>query len=200
MKLHYLNLELKSIKGEYWLPIPSYEGYYEVSNLGRVKSLITVGCWGRENILKQTIHEFGYLLVGLYKNKKSRLIRVHRLVGAAFIQNPYNYKDINHKRGNKKDNREWMLEWCTRSYNLKHSYKLGLSIPAWLGVRGVDNPHSKPVIQYDLNDTVIGVYSSAVEASQKTGISKSHIGCVCKGVRKTTGGYIWKYSSPLTTV
>jgi hypothetical protein len=121
---------------EVWKDIVGYEDYYQVSTLGRVRSMnrlldkpniLTGGDTIRKGkLLKQQDH-FGYLLVNLCVHNKRRLCRVHRLVAEAFIPNPDGKPQINHKNGNKKDNRVYNLEWATASENGKHSFANGFS-------------------------------------------------------------------------
>lgn len=117
---------------EKWKDIWGYTGLYQVSNHGRIKSLAKSWISGNGkhqtksiSILKQSI-VMGYKVVTLCKNGISKSVKVHRLVGKAFIFNPKNKLFINHKKGNKFDNRSWMLEWNTSSENSKHAFKLGL--------------------------------------------------------------------------
>lgn len=105
---------------EIWKDIPNYEGLYQASNLGRIKSLKRKGA--KEKILKGFYDEFGYLRVALCKNNEIKKYKVHRLIAITFISNPNNYKQVNHDNGIKDDNRVENLEWCTPSYNTKHSY------------------------------------------------------------------------------
>lgn len=112
---------------EIWKDIPEYEGKYQVSNLGRVKSLQRCGgtrFYNREYILNNYVNKKnGYVYVYLTKNNKSKNIRLHRLVAQAFIPNPNNYKQINHIDGNKENNCVDNLEWCDSSYNIKDMYR-----------------------------------------------------------------------------
>ncbi len=112
---------------EYWKDIDCV-GYYQVSNLGRVKSTR----WNR--ILTPTIAAGGYYYVGISINGKGVLKRVHRIVGRTFIPNPENKRTINHIDGNKLNNNVENLEWCTHKENLEHACKMGL-VP-----RGEDRP------------------------------------------------------------
>lgn len=114
---------------EEWKDIPGYEGLYQVSTMGRVKSLSreiissTGNYVSKEKILTTTGNDgLGYVRLQLFKNNKGKLVRAHRLVAMAFIPNPENKCDVNHKNGNKSDNRVENLEWATRSENEKHSY------------------------------------------------------------------------------
>ena len=101
------------MKKEYWKSVVGYEGLYMVSNWGRVKSIK----FGKERILKPVTNSSGYLLVGLYKNNIEKKYSVHRLVAEAFIPNPYNLPQVNHKDENKQNNVVSNLEWCTHEYN-----------------------------------------------------------------------------------
>ena len=114
------SVEEKHIEGEIWMPINGYEGLYEVSNFGRIKSL-------RKNIILSLNNNGEYSRVNLSKDTKQKNKLVHILVAEAFISNPENKKFINHKKGNKKDNRATELEWMTQVENNKHSYDTGLA-------------------------------------------------------------------------
>ena len=122
------------MRKEKWADIWGYYGYYQISNLGRVKSLKRIVKSGkrqkrlvRQRIMRPFMNTCGYICVILYKNHKQRCFRVARLVGKYFISNPFNKPEVNHKKGNKKDNRAWMLEWNTRSENRKHAWGMGLN-------------------------------------------------------------------------
>lgn len=113
---------------EIWKPIKGYEGLYEVSNLGRVKSLKRF-YHTREQILKNKLTENGYYRTELSKNGKRKLIGTHRIVAQTFIPNDMNKEEVNHKDGNKLNNCVDNLEWCSHSENTIHAYKLGLKKP-----------------------------------------------------------------------
>lgn len=143
---------------EVWLPIKDYEGLYEVSNQGRVKSL-SKPFFGKSNpaynrgiapekILKLdlgTAKGKEYFRTALNKNGVCRRFSVHRLVASAFIPNPENKPQVNHINGVKHDNRMQNLEWCTHSENKKHCFKIGLQKPNTInvGVRGSKHPKAK---------------------------------------------------------
>lgn len=102
-----------------WKDIPGYEGEYQVSNTGKVRSLNYQRTKGKVVKLK-LCNKDGYMAIGLYKNGKRTKYPVHRLVALAFIPNPNNYPIINHKDENKTNNTVWNLEWCTQKYNINY--------------------------------------------------------------------------------
>ena len=161
---------------EIWKEIKDYEGLYQVSNLGRVKS--------STKILKNRLSKRGYYIVTLYKNGKSTTKWVHRLVAEAFIPNPDNLPQVNHKDEDKLNNRVDNLEWCTAKYNCNygtHNSKLSLALKDKAGRPG------KAVHCIDLDI----IYASASEATRQTGIK--HIDEVCSGKRKSAGGMWWEW-------
>ena len=118
-------------QNEIWKDIPGYEGFYQASNLGRIKSLVLYNnrykkYIKREKVLKTTTQKTGYLMLTLCKDKKKSNLLVHRIIAKTFLSNPNNYPQVNHKDGNKKNNCVDNLEWCTSSENQKHAYRLGL--------------------------------------------------------------------------
>lgn len=115
---------------ELWKDIKGYENFYQVSNLGRIKSLTGFnrgGYYKRDKILNQYITTTGYKRVDLTSNKKTKMYKVHRLIAQAFIPNSQHKKQINHINGNKLDNRIENLEWCTARENIIHAYDTGLN-------------------------------------------------------------------------
>ena len=116
---------------EEWKPIKGYEGLYEVSNFGRVKSLDRINCCGKrvQSKLFSTQAKKNYITVVLNNDGNSKTFRIHRLVAQAFIPNPENKPCVNHKDGNKQNNHVNNLEWCTHSENMKHAHDTGLLPP-----------------------------------------------------------------------
>lgn len=116
---------------EIWKDIPGYEGYYQVSSLGRVRSMdrVVKGRWGhrlqRGAMMKLGQDFDGYLELGLTKDGKQRDYRVNRLVAITFIPNPRNLPVVHHKDNNKKNNRVDNLEWTTVQYNTQHAIDTG---------------------------------------------------------------------------
>ena len=122
------NLSLDDISGEVWKPIKGYKGLYEVSNFGRIKSLERKSWngykWIRqpEKIRLCKPNYFGYPQFTIWKDNKQKTERVHKVVARTFIDNPSNYKVVNHIDGDKTNNRVDNLEWCTHSHNSLHAY------------------------------------------------------------------------------
>ena len=108
---------------EIWKDIVGYEGLYQVSNLGRVKSLKKY----KPLIMKQNLDNTGYYMVGIRKDNKQTRYLVHRLVAQAFVLNNNNKPHVNHINGVKTDNRSINLEWVTHSENVKHAYDMSLT-------------------------------------------------------------------------
>lgn len=151
-------------------------GNYEVSNYGEVRNKTT-------HRILQTSLMGGYLALSLYINDKKEILRIHRLVAIYFLECPDETYIVNHKDGNKTNNNVENLEWVSRSENAKHSFRLGLN-------KGKKIKVSK----YTLDDVFVGEYDSPADAEKETGIFQTHISGVCRGDRKTAGGYIWRYS------
>ena len=174
-----IHLKKTTIK-EIWKDIEGYEGLYQVSNMGRIKSLSRKQSL-KERILKPGNGTGGYQIVKLC-NGNIKTKRVHRLVGKEFIPNPENKPQINHKWGNKLDNRACALEWCTQIENINHAFKTGLI------------KTKKPVLQFDKHGKLIDKHESQHIAHLETGIVVQNISAVCTGKAKTAGGYIWKFA------
>lgn len=125
-----------------WKPVKGYEGFYEVSNTGKVRSLDRVDKLGRfkkGKELSSCDNGNGYQVVNLKVNGTQKMMTVHKLVAQAFIENPNNLPEVNHKDGDKSNNRVGNLEWCTHSENAKHAHATGLNHSQ----KGVHNVNSK---------------------------------------------------------
>ena len=161
---------------EIWKPIKDYEGLYEVSNLGNVKVLskfINNGrSYGRKVISKEKNMKLiydkdGYFKVGLVKNKKQKSFRVHRLVAEAFIKNPNNFAQVNHKNGIINDNKVENLEWVTNSQNQLHSiHVLGNKPHKFKKYKTEENPRNIPVLMLDKNNNILKEFYSSVGAGE----------------------------------
>lgn len=195
------------IMEEIWKDIHGYDGYYQVSNYGKIKSLFrkvphkSNGLQTyKVKILRPHKTSNGYYMIDLYDNRNNRKkYSIHRLVCLSFVNNPnINYKYINHKDGNKLNNNYLNLEWCTSSQNNKHAYKIGLKVGYFTGITGAKHHKSKSVLQFTLTGNLINTYGSIGEASRETGISASNIAYVCRNVKyKSAGGFIWKFKNAI---
>ena len=183
---------------EEWRPVKGYEGLYEISSIGRVRSL---GKYFKERhfgkdvikyspprISKFVTDKYGYYKLGLIKDGRNIHHHVHRLVAQAFIDNPENKTQVNHKNGIKTDNRVENLEWCTPKENTIHAHKTGLC-----GINGA----SKPVAKLDEEGNILQVFESARKAELSIGKNgkSSNLAKVCRQGYGHCGGFKWKWIS-----
>ena len=192
-------------------------GIYEVSNLGRIKSLErytdSKNEYGnmqrivKEKILKVNVDNKGYSTIKLC-NIKQKSFKVHRIVAETFIPNLENKPQVNHINGIKTDNRVENLEWCTNKENQKHAIENGLKNVEAITKRIVEfnkanriTPYKaiekikKKCKQYNSNGEFIRKWESISEAGRKLNINIGNISECCKGKKKTAGNYIWKYEN-----
>ena len=185
---------------EIWKDIKGYEGYYQVSNLGRVKSLFRQVKHSQgnvrnhyERILKNNYDGNGYASVGLYKNAKAKKVHVHRLVMLAFEENPHNKPEVNHLDENKKNNRLDNLEWVTKKENENHGTKRERSV-ANTDYKMIGIKNSKKVRQTNVNGTLIQEWDSLAQICKEKGYSKGNISMACNGKYKgALYGCRWEY-------
>ena len=190
---YYLDTEINNqYAKEYWRPVVDDDGY-EISSIGRVKTLPKKQNGFKTRLLKPIKSPFGYVYVML---SNRRHIFVHRLVAQAFIHNPENKPFVNHINGNKEDNKLWNLEWCTRSENQLHGYRTGLIKvnKTMLGIKGALNTRSIPINQYTKDGIFIRRWAAAKEAARELGLSQGNISSCCIGTYKHTGGFTFKYA------
>lgn len=166
---------------EIWKDIPEYEGLYQASNLGRIKTLHP-----GKNKIKNNIKNFrkchdGYLRVNLYKNGQIKSPFVHKIIALTFIPNPNNYLCVNHKDENKTNNNVKNLEWCSKKYNNIYSITSR-------------RKHIGNILQYDKNNNFIKKWESVSEASNELNIYRNAIVRCCNNTQKTAGGYVWRYA------
>jgi len=179
---------------EIWKPVQRFEGY-EVSNKGNVRSIdrTVVGRDGKMyrrkgKTLSQFVDKKGYLHVQIGKYN----IAVHRLVAEAFVPNPENKPQVNHKDGNKKNNHADNLEWVTVQENLQHAVDHGLKDIS--GILEYNRKKARAVAKCALDGTVIEVFESVQAAARAVGCSTpSNILNVCTGKRKTCNGFLWRF-------
>lgn len=175
-----------------------YEGKYEVSDLGRVRSLNYLRK-GKAKLLKQQLDKHGYKRVRLYKDGKAKTLLVHRLVTIAFLPNPNNLPMVNHKDENKTNNNVDNLEWCTVSYNNNYGTKNKRASESlsksMTGKKGKDANGSKPILMYDKKGNFIRRFDAIADANEYFGKDRtcSSIGECLRGRNKTAYGFIFKY-------
>ncbi len=193
-----VNTQIENLDGEVWRDVVGYEGTYQVSNMGQVRSIdrivpcrkkgyTTITKKGR--ILKLSTNRLGYKEAHLYsyQEQKDKIISVHRLVAFAFIPNPdqEHLREINHIDENKSNNRVDNLEWCDRAYNTRYGSSR---------IRAIKNsPNVRKVAQYSKYGKLIAKYETIADAARATGLDGSSISKACRGKLKTNGGYTWRY-------
>ena len=194
---------------EIWKDIKGFEGKYQVSNLGNVRSLR----FRNQNFSKdlaQKINNKGYKVVNLTDNSKNKPAFVHRLVAMAFVDNPNNYPIVNHKDENPQNNHADNLEWCTYSYNRIYSMDIhperrkelaeNLVKYSTRNKKGIPHKFCNQVAILDDNNNIIKVYDNAVTAADVLGLRICNVTEVCKankkrqiGKKRRTGGYIFEF-------
>lgn len=192
---------------EEWRDILGYEGYFQVSNLSRIKSLRRFAnrkgsgnFLVEEKIRKQMVGSTGYWVVGLRINGKTKNLKVHRLLCQAFILNPNKFPQVNHKNSIRTDNTLSNLEWCNNSMNTIHAYRSNRRVGVWIGKKYEQNHLSKPITQMDASGGIIKKWASAQEAQDKLGFKVSGISGCANGRygKKTYRGFLWSFTDEKT--
>jgi hypothetical protein len=181
-------------ENEIWKDAIGYEGNYQVSNMGRVKSLQRLIKRGhlncerkvKERIKKVSLDKNGYIFLRLSKDGIKKNLFVHRIVASAFLNNDDCLPQVNHIDGNKENCRVENLEWVSQSENSKHAFKIGLRKPSGGAVK------YKPIAQYTIDGVLICQYKSIRDAFIKTQINNISACLRNKTKYKTAGGYLWK--------
>lgn len=158
------------IGDEYMKDIAGYEGLYAITSCGKVWS------YRNECFLKPKIRGRGYLTVNLWKDGVFKTKKIHRLVAEAFIPNPDNLPQVNHRDENKTNNCLQNLEWCDAKYNNNYGTRI--------------EKIKKPILQFTLDGEFVREWPSASDVSKEV---QSNIVTCLKGRYKTAYGFIWKY-------
>lgn len=175
---------------EQWKDIKDYEGLYQVSNMGRIRSLdrLVKGGYGCQKLIKGKIIKpyeapSGYYKLSLYSHRKREMVYVHKTVAENWLPNPDNLPCINHKDENKKNNSVDNLEWCSYSYNNTYNGKQKITA----------EKTSKAVYQYSLSGELIKEWKSTMDIQRSTGYLNGNIGKACRGKYKQAYGFKWSY-------
>lgn len=178
---------------EEWRDIEGFEGIYQVSNIGRVRSLdhVRVNKQGEFHFKGRILalsKNHGYPVISFTKNGKTKQYFIHRLVASAFIPNPQGENIVNHIDGNKDNNDVSNLEWCDQRENVNHAVRTGL-----LPIKyGKDNKTSRKIIQYTLNDEYVATWYGLGEVVRNVKVTRANVNACLIGKRNKAGGYKWK--------
>ena len=178
------NFSKEELNNEQWKDIFGYDGVYQVSDLGRVRS----NKYGKTMIRRASKDKDGYLFIGLWKDGKQKTVKVHRLVAQAFIEN-YNIfnNEVNHKDENKQNNNVENLEFCDIKYNSNFGTR-----NERIAAKNTNGKLSKPVLQYDLEGNFIKEWRSTREC-ERNGFSHGAVSACCQGELKKYKDFIFKY-------
>ena len=187
---------------EIWKYIPEWEGFYQASNLGRIRSVdrvvMKLNSRGflspriyKGKLLSPNVNNSGYQYLCMCKDKDHRwFAKVHRVIAMTFLHNPNHLSDVNHKDGNKLNNKVENLEWCSHSDNQKHALRIGLNIKPYAASR-----YKKAVTQIDpKTKKIVAEYASIHEATSHLGkTNPSNISGALNGRHRIAYGFEWKY-------
>lgn len=185
---------VENFEGEIWKDIAGFEGFYQISNYGRVKSLRRYKSnWSKKQIVNEKIKRYsdnghGYIIVPLSKNNKQKMFYVHRLVAIAFLQNPLNLPEINHKDENKSNNKIDNLEWCTGLYNANYG-----SAKYRAQEKRKANGWLKSIDMYDLKGNLLKHYIKAYDV-EKDGLSRRGVYATCQKRTRSYKGCVFRFS------
>lgn len=195
-------LSMDDFDGEEWRDIPLYEGIYQISNYGRIKTLSRFTSYKdrygnnsqrlvREKIRRVHDNGNGYLFVGLWYNNKTNTEYIHRLVATTFIPNPLNLPQVNHKDENKKNNYVSNLEWCTGLYNTNYGTCLQRSNQSY-----INNNNNRQIDMYDIKGNFLKHYECAYHMEQD-GISRRAAYNVCRKRARSHKGCVFRFTGDL---
>lgn len=181
---------------EIWKPIPNYEGFYEVSNTGKIRSV-----YRYKRVLKPMISNSGYERVDLFKNKKRQQVSIHRIVAKVFCENPNGKPCVNHKDENRLNNNAENLEWVThqenRNYGTAEARRRSHTDYSKeifkINARRNGKKTARPVSMFTKDGQYLNSFESAAEASRQTGI---YFTTITRAIRRgiNAGGYAWRYA------
>lgn len=184
-----------------WKDIEGYDGKYQISNYGEVRSFSK---WSRGRTLKGGATKGNpnpYKFVALVKTgrKDIKFKYIHRLVAEAFIDNPLNLPEVNHKNGNTLDNMVDNLEWCTHAQNMYFASQSGVLSEGQKSRRGSNHPKAKAVLQFTKNGVFVKEWESVNQVTRETGIPANAIFKCCNPKKypheKSAYGYKWRYKN-----
>lgn len=177
---------------EIWKPIDGYDGYYFVSNMGRVMSSYRIS--GNGNIINEAIKKQrtckGYSVVSIKYNNVKKALKVHRLVAITFLDNPQKKPEVNHKNGVKSDNRVENLEWVSSSENSIHAFATGLRKQ----YTGEAHYNSIRIKQYSKEGALIKEWGAMADACRVYDIKPQSLSSCLTGKSRTSGGFKWEYA------
>lgn len=182
---------------EFWKDVVGFEGLYQVSNLGRLKSFKSNKS-GR--VLRNVNKTGGYININLIRKGKFRSVKLHILVAETFLgKKPFKGAEVNHRDLNKQNNCASNLEWVTRSENVAHAIKHHPNMLKGM-INYNQNIRPVPILQFDMGLNLIGEYKNSTEAATSTGVCRRNILQVASKdeympglTRKQAGGFIWKF-------
>ena len=187
---------------EVWKDIKGYEGFYQVSNLGRVRSFYRMS--GKANIfhkgrvVKPILGSVGYFVVSLYKHGACKQMHVHRLVAEAFCEKPNGCNIVDHINTDVKDNRASNLRWTTIKGNVNNPLSVERRLSTLRGMLcgrfGAKHPKSKAVLQLNMDGTLVRKWLCASDAVRECGFDSGSITRCCKGINSHHKGYRWEYA------
>lgn len=171
---------------ERWKAIRGFEGKYEVSDAGNIRNASGM-------VMKRKRNNRGYVQACLWKDGVAHYFLLHRIVAEAFIENPDELPQVNHKDEDKENNAADNLEWCTNLYNRRYGTGYQRSCEKH-GYKALARLNSKRVLQYTTDGKLVAEHPSVMQAQKSTGVGESSIRFCCYGKYKQAGGYVWKYA------